>query len=538
MKSYGNRIVLLITLLVSAAIYATLWNAKPLTWDDASNIFANPYYTMHRWWGTLFEPYFGLYVPVTSSFWALLYNLGQGASWPFRMFNILIHSANIFLLYIILKHLAGSWKIHAPLAIGLGVSVFALHPLQVESVAWISGGRDLLSTFFAFLTVILYFGRPSTRGYVLATVTFVCALLSKPSVAILPIAFVVIDRFVTNQPWRVSLRRMSLWVALSLVAIYLTRMAQVEHFTDRLDWWQRPLVMLDTYVFYFLKTLWPYPLAANYARTPEYILINPEVLGLSAAVFVAVTGLLIWGWSRDRRFAIFAILWALLLLPVSGVVPFGYQSVSQVADHYNYLPLAAVAVLFMIFLEKINRRPILMVLPIALTLAWSALSFERTKIWENDFTFFTDMTRAAPNSYSAAVGMSVVMCEQKKDFEAGLQWVDKALAVKAHDIIALSNRAYCLYHAGRGREVIAMQELLERVDRPQLSTTQPTPYSSLLATLGTVLIEERQYENGFRYLCEAFRVKPSEPNHTINLKAASEILRQQGLSLTCSTMVY
>src|SRR6185312_13945302 len=95
----AHRVVVSGILLLSALIYATLWNAPALTWDDGSNIFNNPLFNMNMWWRVWREPYYGLYVPFTSTFWALLYRFEGGETWPFRAFNIVLHLANIALVY-------------------------------------------------------------------------------------------------------------------------------------------------------------------------------------------------------------------------------------------------------------------------------------------------------------------------------------------------------------------------------------------------------------------------------------------------------
>lgn len=520
-------------LILSSAIYASLWAATPLTWDDGSNIFNNPYFTMNMWWGVWSEAYFGLYVPVISSLWALLFYLGQGEALPFRIFNIVLHAANICLLFLLLQDLARRWNLSSPIAVSLAVAVFALHPLQVEAVAWISGGRDLLSTFFALSALALYLRFRTHLGYLGATTVFILALLSKPNVVILPFVIVLIEVFLGGKKWQSSMVTMLPWIGLSLMAIFVTQLAQVDYFAEKINWWQRPLIVVDTDRFYVQKIFWPHPLSGNYARTPEKVVadLGSLVKGFLALCILAAAG--VWAWRRDRRYFIGG-LWFVLLLPVSGLVPFGYQTISSVADHYNYLPMTAVAAVFLLLWDYLWRWRILVAVPLMLIGAWSWASYQRTHVWQSDVTFFTDMAQTAPDSYNTALGMSVVMCEDLKDFDTGLRWVDKALAAKPDDILALANRAYCLLNAGRIKAVIDMEFYLQHLDSEQLATYQPTAYSSLLASVGTAMVQDQIYEQGFKYLCEAYRVLPSEPNHAHNLEAAAAILRQQGLKPSCA----
>ena len=129
--------------------------------------------------------------------------------------------------------------------------------------------------------------------------------------------------------------------------------------------------------------------------------------------------------------------------------------------------------------------------------------------------------------------MSVVECHEHENYDRGVEWTQVALAARPQDISALANQAYCLLHAKNYFAVGAMESYLMRLELSELEAKQPTPYSSFLASLGTALMELRQYRDGFPYLCEAYRVKPAEPNHARNLEVAAQIMRQQGLDSRC-----
>ena len=462
-------------LLVVVLLYARLMDATSLTWDDDTNIFANPYFTMNFWLGLWSEAYYGLYVPLTSTLWAGLYYWGQAAAWPFHALNVLLHLANISLLFVVLRHLGRRWDLSSPYALALALGLFALHPMQVESVAWISGTRDLLSTFFALLTVLIYFQAPRWRNYILATMCFFCALLSKPNVVVLPVVIGVLEVWLNGQ--RRWWLKMLPWLLLSGLITMITHGAQVDHFEDTVDWWYRPLLMCDSYFFYLRKLLWPFALAANYDRRPEVILAEPERLWLAAAFGVIFLGVLLWTWRKDRRWFALAVAAVLLLLPSSGIVPFGFEAISDVADHYMYLPLAALAGLAL-FAQRWR------VLPVILLPVWAWGTYQRIPVWHDNPAFFTAMSEATPDSYSTAIGMSVVLCQDLKQYDKGVEWTEKALARHSHDLLALANKAYCLLHAGQIDRVIAMQDELDDLDRPVLAANQAKAYSSLMATLG------------------------------------------------------
>ncbi len=520
-------------LIITAIIYSDMWSAPYIFWDDEPNIFKNPYFQHGVWWWVWFEPYFGLYVPVTSSVWALLFFWGGGETWPFRALNLGLHLYNILFVYVFLRLLARELKAKSELAIFFAVSVFALHPLQVQAVAWISGGRDLLAAFFALASTCLFFGLRSRIGYCLALLMFVCALLSKPIVVVLPIALLVLNVACFRRPLKQSVLWLAPWMLASLVTIWLTQKGQGPYFVNEVAWFVRPVLLFDSLAFYIGKTLWPYPLAGNYDHTPLRLMSEPRwwVTSLVCAVFIlSVT---VYVWCRARRFSVLSW-WLLFLLPVSGIVPFAYQNIGGVADHYNYLPMVGVAA-FLLLLCSLVPSPAQLV-PIALV-ALSALgyvSWRRLDVWQSNTNFFMDMARAAPNSYSTAIGMSVVMCIDVRDYQAGLEWTDKALKQKPGDILALANRSMCLGESGRSKQVLELERELLKLDRQVLRDKAPTPYSNLLTNMGRAAFALREFERGFQFICEAYRVLPSNPSHRQNLLAATELLGREKLAAECA----
>ena len=532
MKNF-DRLLLAAILIITCAVYAPLWSAPALTWDDGSNIFNNPYYTMHLWWALWENAYFGLYVPVTSTLWAGLFWLGGGETWPFRAMNLLLHLANTLLLFSLLKGLAKHWRLQEKVSVALAVGIFALHPLQVQAVAWISGGRDLLATFFALFAAAVYFRWPNKKGYAGATLLFAAALLSKPNTVVIPLAIALIDYFLLSRPLKSIAKRMAVWFILDALVIYITEITQFEYFVNQVEYPKR-LLLLPAYArFYVQKLVWPHRLAGNYGLTPESMLAHPVNIILALS-FVALFGAAAWlAYKLDKRWFI-AGLALVLMLPTSGLVAFGFENISGVADHYMYLPMTAVAAALLLLFTRLQKSKVLFALPLLVIGAWAAASFSRVHVWKSEEAFFTDMAKSAPESYSTAIGMSVVMCEDKKDYNEGLKWIDVALKAKPDDILALANRAFCLLHADRNQEVLDMDAILEKLDYQELKATQPTPYSSLIASVGTAKIRAGEYQMGFQYLCEAYRILPSDPNHRHNLEAAAELLKQKGFDPICA----
>lgn len=530
----GHLALFGILLLLTVLLYgSSLWDAAALTWDDDSNIFNNPFLTMHMWWGLWMDSYYGLYVPVTYSAWAALYELGGGLAWPFHIFNIVIHIINIVLVFGLLRGLARRWQLQTPLAAALAVGLFALHPLQVETVAWLSGGRDLLATLFALLTTLLYFGPRKWWGYAGASLCFLISLLCKPNVVILPLVFLLAEPALHFASIKRSSVKLAPWFLLALFAAMVTHGSQVGHFDDNIALWLRPWLMLDSYAFYVQKLVWPHPLSANYARTPATVLTDHLGLVRTLVVVAAMGFGSFFAWRRNRRYLV-ALLALIVLLPVSGLVPFGYQEISDVADHYMYPAMPVLAILMLLVWDRVCRNKAwVTALPLLLISGWAFATWNRLPAWHDDVAFFTDMAKSAPHSFSTAIGMSVVECQDNHNYDEGVKWTDKALSMRADDIVALANRAFCLLREEKNQDVIAMGFYLERIDRAQMAENKPTAYASLLASIGTALINTKDFYNGFQYLCEAYRVMPAEPTHARNLEIAADILKQHNIEPNC-----
>ena len=515
-----------VTLLaLTGLIHASLLFAPPLAWDDDSNIFANPHFLAGRWAVFWRSDYFGLYVPLTSLVWQTLYTLGAGAAWPFRALNVGLHLTNVVLVHQLIRRgsapRAGAW------AAVIGAGLFALHPLQVATVAWISGGRDLLAACFA-LTATAAFFSPARGGRLVATAAYAAAVLSKPSAVVLPAVIAALGWRRSSTPTaRGRTAWLLAWSGLGAAVTLWTLRAQDAHL-GRFAWWQHAWLAGDAYWFYQRHLIQIFDLAANYARTPDVVLANPATL-IGAALGVILPAGLAW-WSPTLRPLVAA--WAWLLLPVSGVVSFGYQETSGVADHYAYLSLAVVGAGVTLALSRRPSRAGFALAAAALCIG-AGQSLARLGDYASNARFFDRMAKTAPASFATALGLSAVDCAERGDFAAGTRWSEAALTARPDDARALANLAYCRWHAGDVAGTAALARMLPRLDRAALARTQPTGYASFLASVGAGVIASGQSDAGYRLLCEARALFPDDPGYARGLAAAAQVLRGRGVTPTC-----
>ena len=326
-----------------AFAYQPVWHGS-LIWDDDGHLTPVALRSIAGLWRIWFEP--GAtqqYYPVThTAFWAMQRVWGD-ATLGYHLVNILLHGASAFLLLVILR------RLRVPAA-ALAAAIFALHPIQVESVAWMSELKNTLSGVLYFSAALAYLRFDVTRHarlYLLATVLFVLALFSKTVTATLPASLLVVIWWQRGGlDWRRDVRPLAPWFASSTAAGLLTVWMERTFIGARgaefhLSALERGLVAGRAIWFYAATVVWPAHLAFVYPRWSIDSAAWWQYVYPAAAL--VVTGAL-WAGRRRTRAPLAAwLLFCGALFPSLGFVaafPFRY---SFVADHFAYLAIAPAA---------------------------------------------------------------------------------------------------------------------------------------------------------------------------------------------------
>ncbi|HEX4123423.1 MAG TPA: hypothetical protein VHY37_01760, partial [Tepidisphaeraceae bacterium] len=274
---------------VTFGVFAWACGAEFVSWDDPLHVMQNPGLnppTLASLWAFWAHPYQNLYIPLTYSMWwvlALVARVQGGAAangsgmelnpWVFHTVNVLLQCGSVVLVWRLLRNLLGE---DVPAA--AGALLWAIHPLQVESVVWVSAGKDQLCGVFTFAALLLFV--PATpakaksadpRRDVLATLMFVAALLAKPAAVVAPLIAAVLVAFFPHRPRR--WRWLALWVLLALGDVLITKIAQpVGTPADGGRWWWRPLIACNALEFYLVKLIIPIRLVIQYNREPAAVI--------------------------------------------------------------------------------------------------------------------------------------------------------------------------------------------------------------------------------------------------------------------------
>jgi protein O-mannosyl-transferase len=336
----------LLVLLVCLTLVAITWLVYGQTighdfinFDDPTYVYENPFITR----GISIDGIIGAFAHTHARNWhplttishmldCQLFGLKAGGH---HFTNVLLHSIAVVLLFLVFRQMTGAFWQSAFVA-----SLFAIHPLHVESVAWISERKDVLSAVFFMLTLCAYvhYGRtPSISRYLLVAFVFALGLMSKPMLVTLPFVLLLLDywpleRFCGERSLLVE--KVPL-VALSTVSCAATLLAQrySPGATDQLPLAWRLNNAAVSYVAYIWQMFWPVRLAPFYPHPNDQLPLWQVVL---AVLFLVAVSLLAIRWRKERPYIFTGWFWYVgMLVPVIGLVQVGEQAR---ADRYTYLP--------------------------------------------------------------------------------------------------------------------------------------------------------------------------------------------------------
>lgn len=467
-------------------------------WDDDIHVHANPHLANLSWSsiGALWAgPWQQLYIPLTYSAWAGLAALSRwsdglpvadgalNAAW-FHGANVVAHAVAAVLAFVLLRRVVGAFfpqatcgRIEA--AAALGALFFALHPLQVEPVAWISGLRDVLGGCLGLAALVVLFGgrRMTMARAVGATLFFVGSLAAKPAGVALPLVAGVLAVL----PFRWTVRQTALvlgpWLAIGALWVLLTSRAQwaAELAVGLVPVWMRPLVAGDALGFYLLKTLVPSGLAADYGRAPDAALaagwlwwmwLGPALL---AAALVLVKPL--------RLYLVPFLVFVAALLPMLGLVPFNFQLVSTVADRYAYFALIGPALALSMIVVSAARGWVT-----ALAAAWVAgllwLTVVRLPLWSEDLKLFASTLEVNPRSWKAMHNYASALDDRGRTAEA-VALMREVIVQRPDSAEAFNDLAVMLWTLGQRGEALALMR--------QSVALRPTP-----ASAGNLAVMEKE----------------------------------------------
>ena len=527
-------IPLLIALATFLAFSPSLKNGF-VDWDDDVNFLNNPFYRglgaeQLRWMFTAFHS--GHYLPLTWLTLSVDYVVWGMNPTGYHLTSLLLHVGSAIVVYFIaMRLLAVAVPPHGNEIAGIRLGgafaalLFAIHPLRVESVAWVTERRDVLSALFYLLTIFAYLRYQDAgrrRWYLTALGFFAAALLSKSMAVTLPVVLLVIDACpLKRRAWADKLPFFLLSLAASVVAFVAVRVTEALSSTA-LGPLERTAISVYALAFYLWKMALPVNLSPLY-ELPEQIDVAAWPFLLSAAMVLAITGALLAFRHRTRAWLAVWTAYIVILLPVVGIIHNGPQIA---ADRYTYLASVGWAILGGAGLRLGWRawRDRALAWPAALLIAGLAgaiitglgvLTSRQAGVWHDSVKLWTHALSVRPSSFGHS-NLGAELLTQGKLDEA-IEHHRKAVQIRPSLPTAHYNLGVALDRQGTFAE--AVEEYREAL-RLSLSEPEAAHYNLArsLARLGRLDDAVNEYRN-------ALRLKPSDAETHFNLALA---LARQG----------
>ncbi len=480
-KGAGTRATLLcLVFVVALALYLPLLDAGFVNWDDPLYVYQNPHIRSLdlRW---VFKAVVASnYHPLTLLSHTLDYALF--GLWPggHHLTSIILHGLNSALFFVLCQRIltllyeeqrSGGmlWPELGALAASL---LFALHPLHVESVAWVSERKDVLSSFFFLLSILAYLeyalGRKKALWYASTLACFILALLSKPMAVTLPVVLLVIDYYPLKRDvgsWRGAIIEKIPFFFLSLAWAIITVWAQRAggglRSLETHGLGTRIYLALRAVLFYPYKLIAPLNLSPYYPLPFHISLMSASFLG-SLVIIVVIT--LVCLLLRAKRWPLALwVFYIVTLLPVSGLVTVGGQAV---ADRYAYIPTMGFFVLAGAALcrglggpapgshSRVRPGRALLVLPAIAGLLLGIQTIRQVRIWHDSISLMTRAIELYPDRVSIPYNNRALAYDRRGELEKALADYDLAIAISPEFADAYINRGILYGETSRFEKAI------------------------------------------------------------------------------------
>ena len=561
-----HAVALCLILIVTSGVFANSLQSK-FIWDDRDLILENHYI---KDWGYLplaltkdffyrshDEDKIGYYRPLITFSYMLDYSIWKLNPLGYHLTNLIVHTANCILIYLIVWFLSSSVTLSL-----LSSLLFTIHPIHTESVSWISGRTDVIAGFFFFSSLLLYmYGEKAGRWkyYVFSLILFACALFSKEMVMTLPLLIMLYDYcFVAGREIPKLRGRVKYWAGYFLLAgMYLVvrfLVLKVGTGNSHVEELNRLYVILTFgkgFLYYLWKLLMPFNLSAYVIlRLGSFTQIGVWA-GIMVIVALAIAGLR----SQDNRISFGIGFFLISLLPLTNLIPINspVDMDFPLAERFIYIPSFGFCLLLGIGGEKILRlnKFTAGALVFLLLFFYSYNTFARNRVWKDEEIFYRVTAEASPRSSVIRNNLGAVF-KSKGRYDEAIEQFKKAIELYPQLYVVYNNLGNVYQDKGSYQEALMYyQEALRlRPDHAKTHNNLGNLYENLgrydlaeqelkialhlrpdlaesHSNLGNVYLDKKLYGEAIREFQEALRVKPDFAEAHNNLGSVYHDLRRE-----------
>ena len=462
-----------------------------------------------------------------------LYGLDAGSH---HLTNVILHTISVLLLFLVLKQMTdGLWQS------AFVAALFAIHPLHVESVAWIAERKDVLSAVFFMLTLAAYthYTRaPSVPRYLLVALLFAFGLMSKSMLVTLPFVLLLLDYWPLNRiegnksrEFGYLLRRFITekipLFAMSIFSCIATLLAQRQgpSAIDQLPFLWRLENTFVTYVTYIWQMLWPARLAVFYPHPNDRLSLLP-VMG-AIALLVAIS-LVVISLGRTKPYLVTGWFWYLgMLVPVIGLVQVGEQAH---ADRYTYLPQIGLYIMIAwtvgsLLLESTRlSRAVVGVIAALIVMTLTVCAFDNTAYWKNSQTLWNHALAVTDENDVAHNNLGFLFL-RKGELDKAVSEFQAALDIRSGNTQSHYNLGTALVQSNLGNALAREQLWDAAIDHLQEAVRLRPDYGDAYFNLGSVLFQQGKIDQAIAQWQTALAINPRD---AVAYRNVADALRKQG----------
>ena len=449
LKKYQILFLILLSYILVLSFYPTI-TSDFINLDDPVTIVGNPDIKSLSFDNVkhIFTSYqYKLYNPMVTLSYAIEYFICNTDPYLYHVDNIILHLLNTLLVFLIIKLLSKSFFVGF-----FPAFIFALHPVHVEPVAWVTARKDTLFTFFFMLSVIAYLKADENKYkkflYFSSLFFFLLSCLSKPTAVTLPAILILIDFY--RDKLKLKIDCLKKYVPFIFISILFSYIAVSGHYSEQekaiTTIFVRGIDFVNAhfnYLFYIYKFFFPIKLSCVYPPFYDQNSITPDVIFYSAAllyflVFVAIVSLKI---NKKIFFGFFFFL--ITLLPSIGILPTG---ISPVADRYAYIPYIGLAfivaeILFYIYKKNQLTKCIVIFISMLIAICLVYLTYQRSLLWADNKELMTQAINYAPETADQAYLLRGIIHKNENELDLAQSDLEKSYLLN-------SANAYTVFHLG------------------------------------------------------------------------------------------
>ncbi|MGB8226785.1 MAG: tetratricopeptide repeat protein [Sedimentisphaerales bacterium] len=522
MDTNSNRnwsfLIYLTLMLTTFVVFYQVHSFEFVNYDDPAMVYKNPDVqagiTLKTIKWAFYNEDWCMWHPLTWFSHMLDWQLFGNNAGGHHLVSLIFHIANTLLLFIVLKKMTGALWSSAFVA-----ALFALHPLHIQSVAWVSERKDVLSTFFWMLTMwayVRFVGRPKIANYLLVIVFLALGLMAKAMLVTLPFVLLLLDywpleRLGTKRSLsRLLIEKIPLF-AVVLASCIVTFIAQkrggAAHTLENCSLPVRFANTFISYVQYIIKMIWPTHLAVFYPHPGQNVSVPIAVI---SAIFLLIVTVLVFRFARNHKYLVTGWFWYLgTLVPVIGLVQVGDQAL---ADRYSYVTLTGLFIIIAWGMPELlakwrYKKIALAVSAILIVLVLAVYTYFQLGYWRNSQILFQHALDVTGDNYTMHLSISESLREQGRLDEA-IYHCSEAVRIKPEGFMAHIWLGYILRETGRLGE--ASEEYRKCI---QIKPDDP----NTLNILGTIVGQLGRFDEAVKYFTQALRIDPNSADTHTNI---------------------